>query len=110
MMDGKMKITYTVLCENDVNKEIGLDEILNNEKVLKAIKSEFAKGLRHIVLTAKENTVIALRTEKEQFEFLASKNDFADLLELAEEDARKHKRLKKGCDGIELIDIVTIEQ
>ena len=109
MMDGKMKITYTVLCESDVNKEIGLDEILGNEKVMKAIKSEFARGLRHIQLSAKENATIALKTEKEQFEFLAGKNDFADLLELAEEDARKHKRLKKGCDGVELIDIITIE-
>jgi hypothetical protein len=109
MMDGKMKITYSVLCESDVNKEIGLDEILGNEKVLKAIKSEFAKGLRHIVLSSAENTTIKLKTEKEQYEFTASKNDFADLLELAEEDARKHKRLKKGCDGIELIDIVTID-
>ena len=38
-----------------------------------------------------------------------SKNDFADLLELAEEDARKHKRLKKECDGVELVDILTID-
>lgn len=108
-MEGKMKVTYTVLCESDVNKEINLEEILSNEKVLKAIKSEFAKGLRNINLSAKENAAIIVKTEKEHFDFMASKNDFADLLELAEEDARKSKRLKKGCDGVELIDIITIE-
>jgi len=109
MMDGKMKVTYTVLCENDVNKEVEIKEILRNEKVVKAIKSEFAKGLRNIALSAKDPATITIRTEKEHFEFMVRKNDFADLLELAEEDARKHKRLKKGCDGIELIDIITIE-
>lgn len=108
-MEGKMKITYTVLCASDVNKEIGLEEILSNEKVLKAIKSEFAKGLRNIIFSAKEDATIIVKTEKEHFDFMASKNDFADLLELAEEDAKKNKRMKKGCDGIELIDIITIE-
>lgn len=108
-MEGMMKVTYTVLCESDVNREIGLEEILGNEKVLKSIKSEFAKGLRNIVLSARENAAITIKTEKEYFDFTASKNDFADLLELAEEDARKNKRLKKGCDGVELIDIITIE-
>ena len=108
-MEGTMKVTYTILCENDVSKEIGLEEILNNDKVVKAIKSEFAKGLRNINLSARENTDITVKTGKEHFDFIASKNDFADLLELAEEDAKKNKRFKKGCDGIELIDIITIE-
>ena len=108
-MEGMMKVTYTILCESDVSKEINLEEILGNEKVLKAIKSEFAKGLRNINLSAKENATIIVKTEKEHFDFMASKNDFADLLELAEEDAKKNKRLKKGCDGIELTDIITIE-
>ena len=108
-MEGTMKVTYTVLCENDINREIMLDEILKNEKVLKTIKSEFAKGLRNIVLSNKENCPVSIRTEKKAYELTVSKNDFADLLELAEEDARKHKRLKKGCEGIELIDIVTID-
>jgi len=108
-MEGIMKITYTVLCENDVSREISLEEVLNNDKVIKAIKSEFAKGLRNIDLSVEESTTITVRTEKEHFDFTASKNDFADLLELAEEDARKNKRLKKGCDGVELIDIVTVE-
>jgi len=108
-MDGTMKVTYTILCESDVCKEVELEDILRNEKVLKAIKSEFAKGLRNIALSPRENIPIAVKTEKEHFEFMANKNDFADLLELAEEDAKKNKRFKKGCDGVELIDIVTVE-
>jgi hypothetical protein len=109
MMDGNIEVTYTVLCENDVNMQIGMQEILSNEKVLKAIKSEFAKGLRNIVIEAEEGSSIDIKTGKEKYKFTASKNDFADLLELAEEDAKKNKRLKKGCDGIELVDIVTID-
>ena len=108
-MDGMIKVSYTVMCKNDVSIELTLNQLLNNEKVAKAIKSEFASGLRNLALIAKENNEIAIKTAKEVFEFEVSKNDFADLLELAEEDARKHKRFKKECDGVELVDIVTIE-
>jgi len=113
-VDGMMRVTYTILCESDVYKEIELRDILANEKVSKSIKSEFAKGLRNIMLsindnTKDDNTKITIKTQKEHFEFMVSKNDFADLLELAEDDAKRNKRLKKGCDGIELIDIVTVE-
>ena len=97
------------MCKNDVNKELNLADILANEKVVKAIKSEFAKGLRNLVLSHKEEAEVFLKTEKEVFEMTVSKNDFADLLELAEEDARKHKRIKKECDGVELVDILTID-
>lgn len=97
------------MCKNDVSKELCLSDILANEKVEKAIKSEFAKGLRNLVLSHKEETEVFLKTQKEVFEMTVSKNDFADLLELAEEDARKHKRIKKECDGVELVDILTIE-
>ena len=97
------------MCKNDVNKELSLSELLNNEKVIKAIKGEFAKGLRNLVLSQQEETHIYIKTQKEVFEFTVSKNDFADLLELAEEDARKYKRIKKECEGIELVDIVTID-
>ncbi|MEN8727419.1 MAG: hypothetical protein ABF276_05580 [Sulfurovum sp.] len=104
-----IKVSYTVMCKNDVNKELNLADILANEKVEKAIKSEFAKGLRNLVLSHKEEAEVFLKTEKEVFEMTVSKNDFADLLELAEEDARKHKRIKKECDGVELVDILTID-
>ena len=104
-----IKVSYTVMCKNDVNKELNLADILANEKVEKAIKSEFAKGLRNLVLSHKEEAEVFLKTQKEVFEMTVSKNDFADLLELAEEDARKHKRIKKECDGVELVDILTID-
>lgn len=104
-----IKVSYTVMCKNDVSKEVVLNDILQNEKVMKAIKSEFATGLRNLVLTHKEDATVYIKTQKEVFEFTASKNDFADLLELAEEDARKNKRFKKECDGVELVDIVTID-
>jgi len=104
-----IKVSYTVMCKNDVNKELNLAEIFANEKVEKAIKSEFAKGLRNLVLSYKEESEVFLKTQKEIFEMTVSKNDFADLLELAEEDARKHKHIKKECDGIELVDILTID-
>ncbi len=104
-----IKVMYTVICKNDVSEALSLADILANEKVEKAIKSEFAKGLRNIILSHKEDVEVFLKTEKEVFEVTVSKNDFADLLELAEEDARKHKRIKKECEGVELVDILTID-
>jgi len=108
-MEGMIKVLYTVMCRNDVSKEVSLNALLANEKVMKAIKSEFATGLRNLSLSTKEENTVYIKTHKEVFEFTASKNDFADLLELAEEDARKSKRLKKECDGVELVDIVTMD-
>jgi hypothetical protein len=108
-MDGMIKVSYTVMCRNDVSNEVSLNTLLANEKVMKAIKSEFATGLRNLSLSAKEENIVYIKTQKEVFEFMASKNDFADLLELAEEDARKNKRLKKECDGVELVDIITMD-
>ena len=107
-MDGLIKVSYTTMCKNDVNIDIDLQQILENEKVIKAIKSEFASGLRNLTLTYKENSTVYIKTMKEVFTFDANKNDFADLLELAEEDARKHKRIKKECDGVSLVDIETL--
>ena len=104
-----MKISYTIMCNNDVNLEIRLTELLANEKVAKTIKSEFAKGLRNLTLSSNDEASLYMKTEKEVYEFIVSKNDFADILVLAEEDARKHKRIKKECEGVELVDIVTID-
>ena len=104
-----IQVSYTVMCKNDLSKEVNLSDLLANEKVMKAIKSEFATGLRNISLSQKEDATVFIGTQKEIFEFTAGKNDFADLLELAEEDARKQKRFKKGCDGVELVDIMTID-
>jgi len=104
-----IKVSYTVMCANDVNIVLKLSDILCNDKVAKAIKSEYAKGLRNLTLSSHEDSEIEIKTDKEVYEFTVSKNDFADLLELAEEDARKHKRLKKECDGIALVDMETID-
>ena len=104
-----INVSYTIMCKNDVRKELSLTEILANEKVIKSIKSEFATGLRNLVLSQKEDTQITLKTKKEVYEFSVSKDDFADLLEFAEEDARKHKRIKKECDGVEIVNIITVD-
>jgi hypothetical protein len=106
-MKGAMNVNYKMLCDSDVYVEMDLNTILKNEKVLKVIKSEFAKGLRNISVSAAENVKIELSTEKEIFEFEADKKDFADLIELAEEDAKVHKRSKRGCTGVELVDFTT---
>ncbi len=108
-MEGHIEVSYIVICNKDTNKTITLQEILANEKVERAIKSEFAKGLRNISLSFEDDAQIHIKTNKEVYTFKASKNDFADLVELAEEDARKNKRIKKGCEGVELVDIVTVD-
>ena len=106
-MDGTMKVSYKMLCDSDVYQEIDLDKILQNEKVAKIMRSEFAEGLRNISLSTPENIKIEISTNKEIFEFEADKKDFADLIELAEEDAKQHKRSKKGCSGVEVVDFMT---
>jgi len=108
-MEGIIEVSYTVMCQSDVNKQIPVKELLANEKVMRAIKSEFAKGLRNILITAGEEDRISITTEKEVYEFIVNKDDFADILVMAEEDARKHKRIKKECEGIELVNIETME-
>ena len=108
-VEGMIKVSYTVMCKNDAGIEIALSELIANEKVAKAIKSEFAKGLRNLSLGATNDATVSIKTDKQVYKLLVNKNDFADLLELAEEDARKHKRLKKECDGVELVDIQTID-
>jgi len=108
-MKGNMNITYKVLCQKDTNKEITVAALLSNEKVLKVIKSEFGKGIRNLALTSEEKgTVLTLATEKELYMFEVSKNDFADILDLAEENAKSRKLLKKECDRVEIVDIETL--
>jgi hypothetical protein len=102
-------VTYQLICDNDTHKEISIKEILENEKIAKLLKSEFAKGVRNLALASDgDDAKIILSTEKEIYHFEAEKKDFADLIELAEEDAKKRKLLKKGCDAIALVDFETI--
>jgi len=101
-------VTYKILCETDLNKTVVLEELFQNEKVAKVIKSEFAKGFRNIDLfsTFKEAS-FSIETIKELHTFEVEKDDFADIFVLAEEDATNKKLFKKGCSRIELVDIET---
>jgi len=107
-MTGTIIITYKILCNTDVNKEVSMQDLLSNEKVAKIIKSEFAKGLRNIVLHSNANDAsIKIETEKSLYSFEVTKDDFADLLVLAEENATTKKLFKKDCERVELVDIQT---
>lgn len=108
-MDGKIMVTYKVVCKNDFNLELKLQELLANEKVSRVIKNEFAKGLRNIELFSKNSDcIVKIETTKELQQFEVNKDDFADLISLAEEDANSKKLLKKDCSHIELVDIKTV--
>ena len=108
-MNGTIMVTYKILCNGDLNKDISLRELLLNEKVTKVIKSEFAKGLRNIALLPNNpEASLRIETTKELHSFEVTKDDFADILVLAEEDAATRKLLKKGCERIELVDIETL--
>ena len=107
-MNGTIMVTYKILCNGDLNKDISLQELLSNEKVAKAIKSEFAKGFRNIaLLSTSTDTSLKIETTKELYSFEVTKDDFADILMLAEEDAATKKLLKKDCERVELVDIET---
>jgi len=108
-MNGKMMVTYKILCNSDLNKEISIDELLLNEKIAKVIKSEFAKGYRNIALKSNSaDTSFIIETTKELHSLEVNKDDFADLLVLVEEDATTKKLLKKDCNRVELVDIETL--
>ncbi len=109
-MNGTIMVTYKVLCKADINKEVSLSELLLNEKVLKAIKSEFAKGFRNIELLASDSSSsFKIETIKELHTFEVDKDDFSDILVLTEEDAAEKKLIKKDCDRVELINIETLK-
>lgn len=106
-MQGKIKVSYALICDNDTHQELTIQELLKNEKIIKLLKSEFSKGVRNLNITHHGEAKIILSTQKEIFEFNAEKKDFADLLELAEEDAKAKKLLKKGCQAVEIVDFST---
>ena len=107
-MNGTIMVTYRILCKTDFNKEITLTQLLANEKIAKLIKNEFAKGFRNLsILEKTEGSLLKIETEKELHTFEIDKNDFADILDLAEEDAVNKKLIKKECSRVELVDIET---
>lgn len=108
-MQGKIEVTYHLICDNETYEEISLKQILENEKIAKLLKSEFAKGVRNLTLSTNANDAqVILSTEKELYSFEAQKKDFADLIELAEEDAKARKLFKKGCEAVAIVDFITV--
>lgn len=109
-VNGNIEVTYKVVNKKDLNLELSLNELLKNEKIIKVIKSEFAKGYRNIdIQTNTELTdKFKLETIKDLHTFTVLKDDFADILPLAEDDATTKKLLKKDC-FVELVDIKTQE-
>jgi len=108
-MNGTIMVTYKILCNADLNKKVSIKDLLSNEKVAKVIKSEFAKGFRNITLLSDSlDALLKVETIKELHSFEVAKDDFADILVLAEEDATAKKLLKKDCDRVELINIETL--
>ena len=110
-MNGKIEVTYKLLCKNDINKDISINDLLKNEKIVKTIKSEFAKGFRNIQLVADNENINTLKIEtiKELYKVEVEKDDFADILALAEEDVVARKLFKKDCNRIELVNIETLD-
>lgn len=108
-MQGKLMVSYSLICDNDNYLEISMQQILENEKIIKLLKSEFLKGVRNLnVESSSPESKIILSTQKEIYTFEAEKKDFADLIELAEEDAKERKLFKKGCEAVNIIDFVTL--
>jgi len=109
-MDGQVEVSFTVLCDNDFNKEITLSELLSSEKVLKAIRSDFCEGSRNLVIdTENKDMKISINSEKKEYTHIIEKDDIQDILELTEEYARSQKLLKGACSRIELKNFKTVE-
>lgn len=107
-MEGKITVTYAVVCDDDINIAITLEEMLANEKVSSLIKREFAKGARNVLLDHSSATgTLFLSKEKAHHTVTIDKDDFADALTFAEEDAKKRKLLKGKCSRVELLDLRT---
>jgi len=109
-MNGQVEVSFTVLCENDFHKEVSLSELLNSEKVLKAIRSEFCEGARNLAIGTKDEEVkITINSEKKVHTHVIEKDDIQDILELSEEYAKSQKLLKGPCSRIELKNFKTLE-
>ncbi len=110
IMEGQVEVQFTVLCDNDFNKEISLSDLLASEKVIKAIKSEFGEGARNLVITTDSSDAkVRIDSEKKVHTHCIEKDDIQDILELTEEYARTQKLLKGNCTRVELKDFATLE-
>lgn len=106
-MTGEMVIRYIVLCESDLNVTVTLADLLQDEKIARAIKNAFAKGKRDIQAVVDVPGSMTIKSSKAVQTVTIPKEHFLDALSLAEEDARSKKLMKKGCDRIEIVDIET---
>lgn len=106
-MTGEMMISYIVLCENDMEVTVTLADLLQDEKIARAIKNAYAKGKRDIEAVVDEPGAMTIKNKKNVQTVTIPKDGFMDALTLAEEDARKKKLLKKGCERVEIVDIET---
>ena len=69
-MNGTIMLSYKILCKTDVNNEISIQELLSNEKILKSIKAEYAKGLRNVdVLSYIKEGSIKIESQKKVYTF-----------------------------------------
>ena len=108
-MEGQVEVQFTVLCDNDFNKEFDISELLKSEKILKAIKSEFGKGARNLLVKASnEDVKVKISSEKKIYTHIIEKDEIQDILELTEEFARSQKLFKGSCSRVELINFATL--
>ncbi len=108
-MTGALRISYIVLCDNDLNVTLTLADLLGDEKVARAIKNAYAKGKRDIEAVVDEPGHVTVKNKKTVHEVVIPKDSFMDALTLAEEDARTNRRFKKGCERIEIVDLQIAE-
>lgn len=106
-MKGEIVIKYIVLCETDLDVSVTMADLLQDEKIARAIKNAFAKGKRDIQAVVDEPGIMTIKSNKNIQTVTIPKENFMDALTLAEEDARSKKLIKKGCDRIEIVDIET---
>lgn len=109
-VNGNIEVTYKIVNKKDLNLTLSLEDLLKNERVVKTIKSEFAKGYRNIDIKTDSqlDDKIKLETIKKHYTFNVLKDDFADIIALAEDHATNNKLLKKDS-FVELVDIKTVE-
>jgi len=107
-MQGSVKVFYKVLCDNEKSHEIYLNDLLEHNGIKKAIKSAFTSGRKDIDITCSDDDVkIFIEPHRDIHEMIIAKNDIQDMLSLAEEDAKKKRKLKKGCERIDIVDFET---
>lgn len=109
-MQGNVKVSYKVLCDNEKDQELSLSDLFTNANVKKAIKSAFTNGRKNITISYSDDVKVLIAPERKIHELIISKEDaLMDMLSLCEDDAKKKKNLKKGCERVEIVDFETFK-